>query len=76
MRLVRRVDPVGAGDRLEQGVLLQRLVEILGVQDRGVEAGQQLGRDDDDLQRVRRVVETADDLLQLIGAGGPLRSFL
>ena len=62
--LVGRVDPVGAGDRLQEGVLLERLVEVLAVQDRGVEAGQQLRRDDDDLQRVGRVVEPRDDLLQ------------
>ena len=29
--LVRRVDPVGAGDRLQEGVLLERLVQVLRV---------------------------------------------
>ena len=66
MGLVRRVDAVGAGDRLQQRVLLQRLVEVLAVQDRGVEAGEQLRRDDDDLQRIGGIVEPRDDLLQLV----------
>ena len=66
MGLVGRIDAVGAGDRLQQRVLLQRLVEVLAVQDRRIEAGEQLRRDDDDLQRVGGVVEPRDDLLQLV----------
>ena len=57
--LRRRIDPVGPGDRLEEIVLLQRLVEVLRVEDRRVKARQQLGGDDDDLQRIGRVVEAA-----------------
>ncbi len=68
-----RVDPVGAGDGLQEGVLLERLVQVLRVQDRGVEAGQQLRGDDDDLQRVGGVVEPRGDRFEVVPAGCPLR---
>ena len=44
------VGSVGAADRLQQRVVAQRLVEIHRLQDRRVEAGEQLRRDDQDLQ--------------------------
>ena len=71
MGLVGRVDPVGAGDRLQEGVFLQRLVQVLRLQDRRIESGEQFRRDDGDLERVGWIVESGDHLFQLLGAGRP-----
>ncbi len=49
---MRAVGAVGARDGLQQGVVAHGLVEIQGLQDGRVEAGQQFGGDDQDLQRV------------------------
>ena len=46
------VGAVGAADGLQQRVVAQRLVEVHRLQDRRVEAGEQLRGDDQDLQRI------------------------
>ena len=56
------VGAVGARDGLQQGVVAHRFVEVHGLQDGRVEAGQQLGGDDQDLQRVVRVAEAVEQL--------------
>ena len=63
VRLRLAVGPVRAADRLEQRVVAQRLVEVHRLQDRRVEAGQQLGGDDEDLQRIGWVAEAVEQLL-------------
>ena len=63
VRLLLAVGAVRAADGLEQGVVLQRLVEVHRLQDRRVEAGEQLGGDDQELQRVGRVAEAVEQLL-------------
>jgi hypothetical protein len=60
--LLVAVGAVGAGDGLQQGVVAHGLVEIHGLQDGRVEAGQQLGGDDEDLQRVVGVAEAVEQL--------------
>ena len=60
------IGAVGAADRLQQGVVAQRLVEVHRLQDRRVEAGQQLGGDDEDLQRVVGVAEAVEQRLLLV----------
>ena len=61
--LLLGVGAVRAADRLQQRVVAQRLVEVHRLQDRRVEAGQQLGGDDEDLQRVGWVAEAVEQLL-------------
>ena len=63
VRLRLAVGPVRAADRLQQRVVAQRLVEIHRLEDRRVEAGEQLRGDDQDLQRVGRVAEAIEQLL-------------
>lgn len=58
-RFVREV-LVGAADRLEQGVILQRFIEVQRLEDGCIETGEQLGRDDQKLQRRLGVVELLD----------------
>ena len=53
---------VGAADGLQEVVVLHRLVEVHHLQDRRVEAGEQLAGDDDELQRVGRVAEAVEQL--------------
>ena len=53
---------VGAGDRLEQRVPAQRLVQVHDLLDRGVEAGEQLRGDDQESPAGRRVAEPLLDL--------------
>ena len=62
------VGPVDAGDGLQQHVVAHRLVEVHAVEDRRVEAGQQLLGDDQDLRllvRLRKALRTAS--LVLVG---------
>jgi hypothetical protein len=54
------VGAVGARDGLQQGVVAHGFVEVHGLQDGRVEAGQQFGGDDEDLQRVVRVAVTVE----------------
>ena len=63
VRLLVAIGAVGAADGLQQGVVLHRLVEVHRLQDRRVEAGQQLGGDDQELQRVVGVAEAVEQLL-------------
>ena len=60
VRLGLAVRPVRAADGLKQRVVPQRLVQVHRLQDGSVEAGQQLRRDDQDLQRVVRVTEAVE----------------
>ena len=55
------VGAVGAADRLEEGVVAERLVEVHRLEDRRVEARQQLGRDDEDLERIGRIAEAFEE---------------
>ena len=59
---------VGAADGLEQGVVPQRLVQIHRLQYRRVEPGEELGRDDQELQRIVRIAEAIEQLLLLVAA--------
>ena len=63
VRLGLAVGTVGAADRLQQRVVAQRLVEVHRLQDRRVEAGQELGGDDEDLEWVSGVAEAVEQLL-------------
>ena len=54
--------PVGPADCLQEVVVLHRLVEIHHLEDGRVEAGQEFAGDDDELERVRRVAETVEQL--------------
>ena len=68
--------PVGAGDGLEQAMLLQRLVEVHHRFDGRVEAGQQLVADD---QEARALAPSFERLLaavsafrvEIVGSSGP-----
>ena len=57
-----REPPIRAGDRLEQRVLSQRLVEVHRLLDGRIEAGKQFCRDDQECQRVVGVVEPCLDV--------------
>ncbi|CAB4759109.1 unannotated protein [freshwater metagenome] len=57
-----REPPVCAGDRLEQGVLSQRLVEVHRLLDAGVEPGEEFRGHDEERQRVVGVVEPCLDV--------------
>ena len=56
------VGAVGAADGLQEGVVPQRLVEIHRLQDRRVEAREQLCRDDQNLERVGGVAKPLEQL--------------
>ena len=60
------VGAVDAGDGLEQHVVAHRLVQVHAVQDRGVEAGQQLLGHDQDLRQLVRLAERFPDALLLV----------
>jgi len=66
------IGPVNAGDGLEQCVVAHRLVEVHRVQDRRVEAGQQLLGDDEDFRKVTGFDEILADLLFLLLVDMPL----
>ena len=66
------VGPVHARDRLQQRVVAHRLVEIHRVEDRRVEAGQQLLGDDQDLRQLAGLGEVLADLLFLLLVDVPL----
>jgi hypothetical protein len=58
--LLVAVGAVRAADGLQQRVVPQRLVQVHRLQDGRVEARQQLGRDDEQLQRVVGVAEAVE----------------
>ena len=62
---------VHPGDGLEQRVLPERRVEIHDLLDRRVETGEQHVADDEDGQRVVRVLEALDQLVLLLLAQVP-----
>jgi hypothetical protein len=66
VRLLVAVGAVGAADGLQQRVVAQRLVQVHRLQDRRVEARQQLGRDDEQLERVVGIAEAIEELLLLV----------
>ncbi len=66
------VGPVHPRDRLQQRVVAHRLVEIHRVEDRRVEAGQQLLGDDQDLRVFADLGEVLADLLLLLLVEVPL----
>ena len=70
VRLLVAVGAVRAADGLEQRVVAQRLVEVHRLEDGRVEAGQQLGRDDEELQRIVRIAEAIEELLLLVARAG------
>ena len=67
------VDTVGATDGLQQVVILHRLVEVHHLQNRRIETGQELGGDDQELERVVRIAESVEELFLFIARHLPLR---
>src|SRR5262249_3987181 len=55
------IGAVNPGDRLQQGVVAHGLVEIHGVEDRCIEAGQELLRDNEDLGLFAKPRKTLPD---------------
>ena len=58
-----REEPVGPADGLKEGVILQRLIEIHRLENGRVEAGEELGSDDEDLEGIFLGVEAFEKLL-------------
>ena len=61
--LVLVADTVGAADGLEQRVVAHWLVQVHRLQDRRVEAREQLGRDHQELERVGRLPKPVEEIL-------------
>ncbi len=64
--LLVAVGAVRAADGLEQRVVAQRLVQVHDLEDRRVEAREQLRGDDEQLQRIVGIAEAIKELLFLV----------
>src|SRR5262249_40871059 len=73
MRLGLSVRAIRPANRLEQGMVSQRLIEIHHLKDRCVKASEQLRGDNEDLQRIGRIAKPIEELLLsfTVAAVGP-----